>query len=98
MKKLLKLPLKLLALPLIPLFSLGHLLMTVLNNLASYVTGIPLLFILGCGIYSLVQLEWTNFWILTVLEIGCLALLFASVWLETTLGSIAKSLTAFLHS
>ncbi len=79
MKKLLKLPLKLLVLPLIPLFSLGHLLMTVLNNFASYVTGIPLLFILGCGFYTLIQQMWSQFWILVALEVGCLALLFASV-------------------
>ncbi len=98
MTKLLKLPLKLLALPLIILCSVGHWLMYIVNRLSAYVCGTPLLFILGCGIYSLIQQKWTHFWILTGLEIGCLFLLFAAVWLEAILDDMTRSLTEFLHS
>lgn len=98
MKKLMKLPLKLLALPLIFLCAAGHWLMFIVNRLSAYICGTPLLFILGCGIYSLVQQEWKNFWILTALEIGFLFILFAAVWLETVLDDTASRLTEFLYS
>ena len=67
--KLIKLPLKVLALPFIFVFALAAVLVKAVNNLSSYVMGPLILFILGCGIYSAIQQMWRSVAILAVLEV-----------------------------
>lgn len=98
MIKLIKLPLKLLALPLILILMAAALLVKLVTNLSAYVMGPLMLFILGCGIYSAVQQMWTSVAILVVLEILCVVAMFFAVVIETTLDGMNDSLVGFVHS
>ena len=90
--KLIKLPFKLLALPIILI------LVKLITNLSAYVMGPLMLFIFGCGIYSAVQQMWTSVAILVVLEILCVAAMFFAVVIETALDGMKDSLVGFVHS
>ena len=86
--KFIKLPFKLLALPII----------LILMAAALLVMGPLMLFILGCGIYSAVQQMWTSVAILVVLEILCVAAMFFAVVIESALDGMKDSLVGFVHS
>ena len=98
MMKLIKFPLKVLALPFIFIFALAAVLVKAVNNLSSYVMGPLILFILGCGIYSAIQQMWRSVAILAVLEVFCLAVMFCAVVIESTLDGMKESLLSFIHS
>ena len=96
--KFIKLPFKLLALPIILILMAAVLLIKLVTNLSAYVMGPLMLFILGCGIYSAVQQMWTSVAILVVLEILCVAAMFFAVVIETALNGMKDSLVGFVHS
>lgn len=98
MLKLLKLPLKLLALPLIALCMVAALLVRTAANLSSYEVGPIMLIILSCGVYALFHQQWTNIFLLAILEALCAAALFAAVVAETLLMGAGEALVGFLHS
>lgn len=98
MMKFIKLPLKVLALPFIFVFTLAAVLVKAVNNLSSYVMGPLILFILGCGIYSAIQQMWRSVAILAVLEVFFLAVMFFAVVIESTLDGMKESLLSFIHS
>ena len=98
MMKLIKFPLKVLALPFIFIFALAAVLVKAVNNFSSYVMGPLILFILGCGIYSAIQQMWRSVAILAVLEVFCLAVMFFAVVIESTLDGMKDSLLSFIHS
>ena len=43
-------------------------------NLSAFVLALPMLYIFGCGLYTLYCREWTQFLILFVAEFGCFLL------------------------
>jgi len=45
-------------------------------NLSAFVLALPMLYILGCGLYTLYCREWLQFLILLVAEFGCFVLIF----------------------
>ena len=45
-------------------------------NLSAFVLALPMLYIFGCGLYTLYCQEWLQFLILLVAEFGCFALIF----------------------
>ena len=94
--KLIKLPFKLLALPIILILMAAALLVKLVTNLSAY--GPLMLFILGCGIYSAVQQMWTSVAILVILEILYVAAMFFAVVIETALDGMKDSLVGFVHS
>ena len=47
-----------------------------LLNLSAFVLALPMLYIFGCGLYTLYCREWLQFLILLVAEFGCFALIF----------------------
>ena len=98
MLSLIKLPFKLLALPLILIFATAAILIKLINTLSTYMMGPLMLFILGCGIYSAMQQMWTSVGILVFLELLCVAAMFCAMLVETTLDSITCSLIGFLSS
>jgi len=98
MLKLLKLPLKLLALPLIVLCKLAAILVRTATNLSSYVVGPLMLVILGCGVYALLHQQWSNVFLLVLLEGLCAAVLFGAVVVETLLMDAGEVLATFLRS
>ena len=46
-------------------------------NLSAFVLALPMLYILGCGLYTLYCREWMQFLILLVAEFGCFLLITA---------------------
>ena len=46
-------------------------------NLSAFVLALPMLYIFGCGLYTLFRGEWMPFLILLVAEFGCFVLVFA---------------------
>lgn len=46
-------------------------------NLSAFVLALPMLYIFGCGLYTLFRGEWMQFLILLVAEFGCFVLVFA---------------------
>ena len=47
-----------------------------LLNLSAFVLALPMLYIFGCGLYTLYCREWLQFLILLVAECGCFSLIF----------------------
>ena len=47
-----------------------------LLNLSAFVLALPMLYIFGCGLYTLYCREWMQFLILLVAEFGCFVLIF----------------------
>lgn len=98
MLKLLKLPLKLLALPLIALCVLAALLVRTAANLSGYVAGPLMLFMLGCIVFAAFHQQWASIFLLALLEALCTAALFAAVVVETLLMDAGEALVGFLRS
>lgn len=46
-------------------------------NLSAFVLALPMLYIFGCGLYTLYCHEWMQFLILLAAEFGCFVLVFA---------------------
>ena len=102
MVKLIKLPFKLLALPLILILMTAVMtaviLVRMVTNLSSYIVGPLMLFILVCGIYSTVQQRWTSVAILAVSEVLCVAVLFFAFSVMSALEGMRDFLVSFVHS
>ena len=47
-------------------------------NLSAFVLALPMLYIFGCGLYTLYCREWLQFLILLVAEFGCFLLITAA--------------------
>ena len=45
-------------------------------NLSAFVLALPMLYIFGCGLYTLYCHEWMQFLILLAAEFGCFVLIF----------------------
>lgn len=95
---LLKLPLKLLAIPMLFISFAGFVLVKVVGNFSSYIITPLLLFILGCGAYTVFQHQWNGTLILSVMAFACFASLFCAVWVEFALKGIADALARFIVS
>ena len=50
-----------------------------LLNLSAFVLALPMLYIFGCGLYTLYCREWLQFLILLVAEFGCFLLIVEAV-------------------
>ena len=48
-------------------------------NLSAFVLALPMLYIFGCGLYTLYCREWLQFSILLVADFGCFMLIFMGV-------------------
>lgn len=98
LRKILMLPLKPLALPLVLICMTVTVLVKLIANLSSYVAAPLMLLLLGFCVYFIVQQTWNQVAILVALEVLCAALLFGAVCIETLLESVCGALTGFLHS
>lgn len=96
--RLLKLPLKLLALPLMLILYTIHIVGRLASNLSAYVIGLFMLAVFICGAVQVIQHEWLNAAILFGVEIICMALQFSAMFLAELAGEWAGSLAAFLRS
>jgi len=96
--RLLKLPLKLLALPLMLVLYTFHVVGRLASNLSAYVVGLFMLVVLACVIYQVCVHDWMNVAILFGVEAVCVAFQFSAMLLVELAGEWAGSLGAFLHS
>ena len=91
---LLKLPFKIIALPVILLLGVFW----VLGNLSAFVVGIFMLFIFLVGIFCAFQGQWGNVAFLIGVEVACLVLQYGAMMIVDISGSINGALVRFLHS
>lgn len=95
---LLKLPLKILSLPLMAVFAVFSFLVKLCTNLSGYILSPLILFVLGCGIYAAATQKWNHVLILGIIELACIAALFGSVFIETVLDWCYSMLKGFVQS
>jgi hypothetical protein len=96
--KLLKLPLKLLALPLMLVLYTLHIVGKLASHISAYVVGLFMLVVFLCGVVQVIQREWLNVAILSGVEAACVALQFTAMFLAELAGEWAGGLGAFFHS
>ena len=68
---------KVLLLPLVLLSAFLALMLKWTLSLSAFILALPMLYIFGCGLYTLFRGEWMQFLILLVAEFGCFVLVFA---------------------
>lgn len=93
-----RLILKIFALPLLLVMKSVCVLGNLLSNISSYVIGLLLLILVGCGIYCVVQAMWTSLAILAVMGMAAFLALFTVVFLTVKAESASESLGQFLRS
>ena len=62
-------------------------------NLSAFVLALPMLYIFGCGLYTLYCREWTQFLLLFVAEFGCFLLIVAGMALVEAVERFSEWLT-----
>lgn len=93
-----KMILKVLALPVLFIMKSVCILGNLLSNISSYVIGLLLLILVGCGIYCVVQAMWTSLAILAVMGLAAFLALFGIVFLTVQAETASESLGQFLRS
>lgn len=93
-----KLILKIFALPVLFVMRSVCFLGNLLSNISSYVVGLLLLILVGCGIYCVVQAMWTSLAILAVMGLAAFLALFGIVFLTVQAETASESLGRFLRS
>lgn len=93
-----KLILKVFALPVLLIMKSVCILGNLLSNISSYVIGLLLLILVGCGIYCVVQAMWTSLAILAVMGLAAFLALFGIVFLTVQAETASESLGQFLRS
>lgn len=92
-----KMILKVFALPLLFVMKSVCILGNLLSNISSYVIGLLLLILVGCGIYCVVQAMWTSLAILAVMGLAAFLALFGIVFLTVQAETASESLGQFLR-
>ena len=93
-----KMILKVFALPVLLIMKSVCILGNLLSNISSYVIGLLLLILVGCGIYCVVQAMWTSLAILAVMCLVAFLALFGIVFLTVQAESASESLGQFIRS
>lgn len=96
--KLVKLPFKILALPVMLVLGALGMIAKLATNLSCYIVGPFILFLGGCCIYTIVMQLWNQLAILAVLLLGCVVMLFGASWIIVFLESATGRLSDFVHS
>ena len=93
-----KMILKVFALPVLLIMKSVCILGNLLSNISSYVIGLLLLILVGCGIYCVVQAMWTSLAILAVMGLTAFLALFGIVFLTVQAETASESLGHFIRS
>ena len=93
-----KMILKVLALPVLLVMKSVCILGNLLSNISSYVIGLLLLILVGCGIYCVVQAMWTSLAILAVMGLAAFLVLFGIVFLTVQAETASETLGQFIRS
>ena len=76
---------KVLLLPLVLVSAFLALMLRWTLNLSAFILALPMMYIFGCGLYTLYCREWTQFLILLAAEFGCFLLITAG----TVMGKVS---------
>lgn len=93
-----KMILKVFALPVLLIMKSVCILGNLLSNISSYVIGLLVLILVGCGIYCVVQAMWTSLAILAVMGLAAFLALFGIVFLTVQAETASERLGQFLRS
>ena len=94
---LVKLPFKILALPVMLVLGVLGLIAKLATNLSCYIVGPFMLFLGGCCVYAIVMQLWNQLAILAVLLLGCVVMLFGASWINVFLESAASRISIFVY-
>ena len=95
---LIKLPFKLLSLPLMIVCAGLSLLAKLCSNLSGYILSPLILFVFGCGVYTVIAQQWNQVLLLGIIELFCVSALFGSVLMETVFDWFYLLLKGFVQS
>ena len=98
MLALIKFPFKLLFLPLMIVCASLSLLAKLFSNLSGYILSPLILFVFGCGVYTVIAQQWNHVVILGIIELFCVSALFGSVLMETVFDWFYAILKGFVQS
>ena len=98
MLALIKLPFKLLSLPLMIVCAGLSLLANLCSNLTGYILSPLILFVFGCGVYTVIAQQWNQVLLLGIIELFCVSALFGSVLMETVFDWFYSILKGFVQS
>ena len=98
MLALIKLPFKLLFLPLMIACASLSLLAKLCSNLSGYILSPLILFVFGCGVYTVIAQQWNQVLLLGIIELLFISALFGSVLIETTFDWFYAILKGFVQS
>lgn len=93
---LLKLILKILVVPLWLLLRFIWFVTRLLSQLSGWILSPVMLFVLGFDIYYLVQMNWTNVFLLTLIAFGLFVIGFGAIWLMEVIGGVCDWLAGVL--
>lgn len=93
-----KMVLKVFALPVLLVTKFVCILGNLLTNISSYVIGLLLLILVGCGIYCVVQAMWTSLVILALMGLAAFLALFGIVFLTVQAETASERLGLFIRS
>lgn len=95
---LIKIILKILAVPVMILCKLVTFLIDTAAKLSCLVLGPITLFVLGCAIYTIVKHNWSQTFLLALIEAACYATLFGAGVVSTEIGCFGDWLGEFIRS
>ena len=98
MLALIKFPFKLLFLPLMIVCASLSLLAKLFSNLSGYILSPLILFVFGCGIYTVIAQQWNQVLLLGMIELLFISALFGSVLMETVFDWFYSILKGFVQS
>ena len=75
---------KVLLLPLVLVSAFLALMLRWTLNLSAFILALPMMYIFGCGLYTLYCREWLQFLILLVAEFACFVLIFMGALIVDT--------------
>lgn len=95
---LIKIILKILAVPVIVLCKLITFLIDMAAKLSCLILGPITLFVLGCAIYTIVKHNWSQTFLLALIEAACYAALFGAGVVSAEIGCFGDWLGEFIRS
>ena len=98
MLALIKLLFKLLSLPLMIVCAGLSLLAKLFSNLSGYILSPLILFVFGCGVYTVIAQQWNQVLLLGIIELLFISALFGSVLMETVFDWFYFLLKGFVQS
>lgn len=95
---LVKMTMKVALLPVMLAVGAVSVLSKVMLNLGSYIMGPLMFFVFCCGIYTVVMQQWTQFFILALIELACVTVFFGAGWIVFLLEDLSAALSGLMHA